>query len=148
MVALVDDEDFERINKYNWYSVKDYNTHYAVRNKRKKETGPTKMRMHNFIIEIPKGMVCDHINHNGLDNRKENLRAVTTRQNAQNRWVSKTSIYPGVNLKRDKWIARMRVGDSRIEIGYFNTELEAFEAYCNALKKIGETCLINEEVLP
>ena len=81
-VALVDDEDFEEVSKVTWYLVKIRNTCYAhgyVKPPSKKME-----YMHRLILKTPEDMETDHINGNGLDNRKENLRVVTHRQNMQN----------------------------------------------------------------
>ena len=77
--AIVDPEDFERLNKYKWYAVKDSRTFYAYRNKRvgKKYIS---LGMHREILDPPGHLVVDHINHNGLDNRKANLRLATSAQ--------------------------------------------------------------------
>lgn len=83
-IAVVDDEDFEKLSQYNWFSNKGWSTFYAIRNicfKDKK----TRIRMHREILNAPKHLHIDHINGNGLDNRKENLRLCTNRENSQNK---------------------------------------------------------------
>jgi len=87
--ALVDDEDFERINSLKWYASKQ-GTHekfYAVRCTDKKRKGfpreYKKFWMHREIMNCPAGMYVDHINGDGLDNRKENLRIVTWDENSR-----------------------------------------------------------------
>lgn len=142
MATIVDDEDFEELNKYNWRVKKANNTYYARRCIKGITCKQIDVFMHRCIIDIPKGMFCDHINHNGLDNRKENLRAVTTRQNAQNLARKTSSIYPGVHFHKGKWISRIRVGSKRLYLGYFNTEQEAFGVYIAKLAELGETCLV------
>lgn len=84
--AIVDDVDYPEVSKYKWYAtwntpVKNY---YAERDtyidgKR------IKIKMHRFIMNTPKGLCVDHINHNTLDNRRSNLRNVTYSQNSINR---------------------------------------------------------------
>jgi hypothetical protein len=77
-IALVDDGDFYKVKPFkwriNWFP--KANTFYAFTN--------TQISMHRFISHCPKGMVVDHINHNGLDNRKSNLRVVTYSENLRN----------------------------------------------------------------
>ena len=90
MVALVDDEDFDYINQWKWYADfrKDRNTLYAARAERDTILGwkrQHKVFMHRVIMDTPEGLVTDHINHNGLDNRKCNMRNVTHSQNGMNR---------------------------------------------------------------
>ena len=83
--ALVSDEDYERCARIYWY--------LKIHRKQKREyvmmsgsLGKRGMRLHTFIIgKPPDGLVIDHINGNGLDNRRENLRFVTPKENARNR---------------------------------------------------------------
>ena len=81
--AIVDPEDFERLNKHKWHVAKGHNTFYAVR-----FVGPSKgrirIRMHREVIHPPDHLVVDHINHNGLDNRKANCRQHVHRITATN----------------------------------------------------------------
>jgi hypothetical protein len=74
--AIVDPDDFERINKHKWYAAKGKNTFYAERivTVRKRRMH---INIHGEIIKVPDGKFVDHINHNGLDNRKTNLRPAT-----------------------------------------------------------------------
>lgn len=84
-VTIVDDEDFEWLSKNKWYAKfqNHTKTFYSVRNEYK--PFHRMLQMHREISRTPTGMVCDHINHNTLDNRKENLRNVTNSQNLMNR---------------------------------------------------------------
>jgi hypothetical protein len=81
MYALVDEHNHEPIIKSLWCVTKNRNTYYAHRTVRgKTET------MHHAILGVPpKGLMIDHINGNGLDNRECNLRIVTNRENCQNK---------------------------------------------------------------
>lgn len=138
-VALVDDEDFEELSQYKWFAQKAVNTFYAERVDM--TTGkPKKIKMHREIMKTHKGMETDHIDHNGLNNCKSNLRNVTHRQNGQNRGEDKSSKYAGVSWHKVsmKWSARIRINKKRKYLGYFDTELEAHHAYLNELKEIGE----------
>lgn len=82
--AQIDDEDFEELNKHKWYAKKDKNTFYATRNKYVNEK-QTLVYMHRIIINTHKGQLCDHIDGNGLNNQKTNLRIATKRENGRNR---------------------------------------------------------------
>ena len=82
-IALVDDEDYESLIKYNWCAVEDTHTYYA--RARTNKVGET-IAMHRYILGLGKydrcvPLIVHHINHNGLDNRKKNLRVVTYSQN-------------------------------------------------------------------
>lgn len=83
LVALVDDEDYERVAQFKWYAAVTKRKTYAAR-----ATGPRKARgfvlMHRFILGTPDGALTDHANLNGLDNRRENLRQCNYAQNGAN----------------------------------------------------------------
>jgi HNH endonuclease len=98
--ALVDDEDFDELNKFKWYAGSHYkeNCLYALRRDNKiRKT----ILMHREIMQTPKGMVTDHIDHNGLNNQKINLRVCSHAQNIMNsaKSIEGTSKYKGVSVK-------------------------------------------------
>lgn len=84
-VSLVGDSDFEWFNQWKWTAMKRGNTWYAVRGG---FLGP-KILMHREIMNAPKDMQVDHINGDGLDNRRENLRVCTNAENGRNRKINK-----------------------------------------------------------
>nr|WP_150959342.1 HNH endonuclease [Aneurinibacillus sp. XH2] len=91
----------------------------------KAEKGRSKnVRLHRWIKEAPNGRVVDHINHNTLDNRRNNLRVVTQAANMLNRRAGKknTSGVPGVHfdIKRNKWHARIQIDGKRHDLGFFD----------------------------
>jgi hypothetical protein len=139
--AIVDPEDYDRLTKYKWYAQTNLYTFYAVRSltNGKKEKRKNAY-MHHLVINIPDGMFCDHINHNGLDNRKANLRPATLTQNVWNRRKFKKpsrSKYKGVDWSTEmkRWRARIRVNGKRIYLGSFKHEIEAAKAYDRAAAK-------------
>ena len=140
-VALVDDEDFEWLNQFKWYAKKDKKTYYAAREIRLPEKRKTVL-MHQVILsDLPKGLMRDHRDGDGLNNQRENLRFVTSRQNSQNRKnITKTSQYPGVDSVGEnlRWRARIRKKGKIRLLGRFDTEQEAYEAYKKAVESIGE----------
>jgi hypothetical protein len=137
--AIVDPEDFERLNKHKWHASKWGNTFYAIRC-----AGPrnkTKyIRMHREIIHPPDHLVVDHINHNGLDNRKANIRPATRAQNNYNRLNIKSdnssSKYKGVSWRkrRKRWRACIYFNGKYRFLGYFKDEIQAAKAYDKAAK--------------
>lgn len=133
-VALVDDEDFEYLNQFNWYANKDRNTWYAVRFTKKKGHGK-RIAMHRVILNTPDGLTVDHKDHDGLNNQKYNLRNATYRQNQMNKTPSKTgtSKYLGVSISNGKQImAQITINKEKVYLGTFKTEELAAIAYDNA----------------
>jgi len=153
--AIVDPEDYERLRKYKWYAQQNPHTIYAVRSltNGKKEKRKNAY-MHHLVIDIPNGMFCDHINHNGLDNRKANVRPVTHTQNVWNRRKFKKpsrSKYKGVDWATDmkRWRARIRVNGRRIYLGSFKNEIDAAHAYDKAAQEFhGEFASLNFPASP
>jgi len=96
--------------------------------------------MHRCILELPDSLLADHVNANGLDNRKANIRPATRSQNTCNtpKYKSSRSKYKGVtwHKQRKKWYARIRIRGRAISLGYFNDQTEAAKAYDNAAKKL------------
>jgi hypothetical protein len=140
-VALVDDEDFENLSKYNWCARECRNRYYAVRNSPRDVVTHKQhnISMHRSLINTPEGMETDHINGNSLDNQKENLRVVTTRENQQNLHVEKISKYPGVSWypKTQKWGSHIKINKKKRHLGYYSDEEMAGLVYamaCNAIK--------------
>lgn len=136
-VALVDDEDFERINQFKWYARKTHNMYYAVHTLPRSQN-QRKLYMHAIIIGTPPRKMTDHINGDGLDNRKENLRVVTNRENLQNLHVKKTSKYPGVRFVRQskKWRATIQFKGKQYNLGNYSDELTAATVYAVASEVI------------
>jgi len=140
-VALVDDEDFEELNKHKWYASKDH--HYtrwyagrAIRIDGKKYT----CLMHRDVMNAPKDKMIDHINHDGLDNRKCNLRVCSNSQNQCNMLkTNKSSKYKGVHLrtynKKQYWCSQIVKNGKKEYIGIFNNEIDAAKAYDKRAKE-------------
>lgn len=142
-VALVDDEDFERVNKFKWHACtarrKDRSIKlvYAARQTRQGEEEYLPERyvvMHRFILREPDGEV-DHKSRNGLDNRRQNLRLASLEDNAANRAKSTTKRYSsrfkGVSFwKRDSnWRVSLRVNGKAYTAGGIKEEVDAATVY-------------------
>jgi len=156
--ALVDADDYEKLSKYNWCALKHGNVrkyYYASRSDSSGEKAKN-IRMHREIMGAPKGLDVDHINHDTLDNRKENLRVCTRRENLRNGlgWAKSSSKYKGVAWQEirwnpsknyvQKWIAYIQIGDKVTRLGYFEDEKKAALAYNKEAKKhFGEFTRLN-----
>ncbi|MHC4462505.1 MAG: HNH endonuclease [Planctomycetota bacterium] len=145
----MDPEDYPRLAKHKWYAVKEGRSIYAVRSVTVGKRQQKGIRMHREIIKAEDGKLCDHINHNGLDNRKTNLRQVNRAQNSWNKRKQKgrhSSQYKGVSWFRvdKKWQARIQANGEKIFLGYFHNEIDAAKAYDQAAKKYhGEFAKLN-----
>ena len=143
-LAIVDKEDFERVMAYKWY----FSNGYAMRHSKFK--GKTVLMSH-FILNVPNKIFIDHINGDGLDNRKKNLRTATPSQNQMNKNKSNNNItgYKGVSLVKDKnlkkpYIAHIKYEGKYFYLGYFSTSREAAQAYNQkALALCGEFAKLN-----
>lgn len=132
LFALVDDEDYALVSQYEWRVSTDG---YAVHNYR--EGGKNKaLLMHRLILGLgPGDLDVDHANHDGLDNRRPNLRVATDSQNRRNsrkqRRGTASSRYKGVSWKRanQRWCASIRVQGKGISLGYFDAETDAARTY-------------------
>lgn len=135
--ALVDDEDFNRVSHLSWYASKSRNVFYA------KHT-PYKMvpiNMHRLIMNPPKGVQIDHINGNGLDNRRKNLRFATNGQNMANRKINKNNKtgFKGVSISKTSikkpFIAQIKHNKKVYYLGCFKSALTAHRAYLRAARE-------------
>jgi len=141
--AKVDDADFELLNQYKWHimRVKANSNDYA-----QGFVDGHRVLMHRLLLNYPK--CSDHINSDGLDNQRHNLRKCTFRENQGNRRKlgEFTSVYKGVYWEkcRKKWRAKITKGMSPFHIGYFDNEMDAAKAYDKAaLEYFGEFANIN-----
>lgn len=146
--AIVDADDYEKLSQYKWHVSGKGDMLYACRTE-----GRRKIKMHRQILNAPPGMHCDHINHNGLDNRKANLRLCTPQQNSFNQRPrhNGTSKYKGVfwSYKNRKWRAEIRLNGQKIHIGYFDYEQDAAIAYDDyAIELFGEFAWLNHQHRP
>jgi hypothetical protein len=149
--AIVDDEDFERLNRYKWFTQRSGNTFYAVRNSPIEKGRQRTISMHREILALRFGdpRQVDHRNHHGLDNRRDNLRICTHRQNMQNMNPHKngSSAFKGVcwNKEAQKWVASIRVNGKPNYLGYFVSEKEAAKAYDEAAAELfGDYARVNK----
>lgn len=140
--ALIDNADFNWLNQWGWHlNGLVYVSRYGK--------GNINIKMHREIMEAPKGMEVDHINGNTLDNRRQNLRLCSHKQNSRNRIFdikNKSSIYKGVtyNKARGKWTAQIMANNKKIHIGLFSKERHAAVAWDIWAKELfGEFARLN-----
>ena len=140
--AAVDDADYDWLAKHKWsYDPKGY----AMR-----RSANVTIFMHRVVLNASGPVVVDHVNGDGLDNRRENLRIVTTAQNNYNRHPEKrpkTSQYKGVSLNKtvNRWQAHIKKGEDRRYLGLYDSEQDAARAYNAAARHyFGEHAFVND----
>lgn len=141
--ALIDDEDFSSISRWNWSITSTRYYLYAHR-----RDGRRLVKMHRFILSAPTNKVVDHINGNGLDNRKINLRLCSPAENARNQRKHKNNVsgFRGVSwCKREKkWVAYVAKDGVKKFVGYFkNKKLAALARDQKATSLHGEFAKLN-----
>ncbi len=150
-VALIDDEDYDKVTRYKWrvhYNKEDpENIPYAV------STTKPEIKMHRLILGLEKGdpRVVDHKDYNGINNQRNNIRICTRAENARNQRAKKNSIsnFKGVTFNKSgrgnrRWRCRITLNYKRISLGRYGTELEAAWIYNQAAKKFhGEFACLN-----
>jgi len=139
--SLVDKEDFKKFSKFRWHIKKGRNKFYAQHCTRM-GGAEYNVKLHRAILDLNYGdnKMVDHINGNGLDNRKINLRICGYPQNASNsrRYSNNSSGYKGVHWHKlkEKWQATIRYFGNKIHVGYFSTALKAKRAYNKKSKEL------------
>jgi hypothetical protein len=142
--GLVDEDDYETVNQYKWFAYRRGRLWYVARNKPRPRTGNGHIYLHHFILgRPPSGKMIDHVDGNGLNNQRDNLRFATSGQNQQNRHFlsTNTSGYRGVtwNKKSNKWQAGIKFQEKSIHLGLFDTPEGAAYAYdMKAVEIFGE----------
>jgi hypothetical protein len=148
-VALVDDEDYEWLNQWKWVAWKHRNTYYAVTHGGKANGKYFNLSMHRIILNVPEGLEIDHIDHNGLNNQKNNIRICTRSQNAKNIIKYRgRSEYKGVTFVRHRnieYIGSQIVSQGkRYWLGLFPNEISAAIAFDKKAKELhGEFANLN-----
>ena len=151
--ATVDDSDYELVSKHVWHIQISRSCQYAA-------TARTTL-MHRLIISPPKGLLVDHIDGNGLNNSRANLRLCTHADNMKNsrkpvpNGKMPSSRFKGVSLRtkfkgltliapRQIWRSEIRCNNKKKYLGSYFTEEEAAKAYDAAAKQLhGEFARIN-----
>lgn len=145
-VALIDDEDCELVAGYGWCAARIGRTLYAQAYVRGSgAAAPVYVRMHKLITGWPQ---TDHINGNGLDNRRANLRPASQAQNQANQRPRRggSSQYKGVywHPSAQKWAANIQVSGRARYLGVFIAEEDAARAYdAAATEAFGSYAFLN-----
>lgn len=138
--AIVDDGDYDWLSQFKWCAHKHHKTYYA------QSHGIT---MHRKIMGLEKGdgKQIDHVDRNGLNNQRSNLRIATQQENTFNRGpVGKSSKYKGVcwHTTRNKWEVRIKHNDKTIHLGVHKDEVLAAKAYDKKAKELfGDHAYLN-----
>jgi len=144
--CYIDAQDYDIVKDFRWTALRVPGgiSFYAVTHVH--ENGKRLSRtMHRMLVDYPR---VDHKNLNGLDNRRQNLRPATQSQNCANRALFRTSTsgFKGVSWHKHtkKWVARIRVHDKLIALGYFKDPTDGARAYNRAaLEHFGEFARLN-----
>lgn len=136
--TTVDASDYEWLSQWKWRRQSGSTTHVAYACRPDRSSGKlVNVAMHRVILDAPGGMLVDHVNGNGLDNRRCNLRLATRTQNAINSRMSptNTSGYRGVYWckKNKRWQASISVDGKRKHVGCFKAPEDAARAYDKAI---------------
>jgi len=126
-LVTVDDEDFERVNKYKWCLTRDAGISTTTR------VGANYMTLASCVMQ-KRTTMFDHKDRDTLNNQKSNLRACTRAQNSYNVTKRKGTLskYKGVSFFKKRWVARIGFNNKRLFLGRFDSEIEAARAYNKA----------------
>jgi len=145
--ALVDDYDYKKLSRINWYAAESTNNLYACRNIT--VDGVQKiLRMHTVLLGWAANEMCDHRNGITLDNQRHNLRHCSSLENSRNRKVTSRSKsgYKGVSWHKNarKWRVTISYGGKQRSQGLFHCVVSAAKHYDNLAKKhFGEFARLN-----
>lgn len=127
-VAIVDNEDFDELRRHKWSALKTGRTWYAVR-----QSPAGFLYMHGVVAGTPSGSKTDHVDGDGLNNQRANLRVCTSAQNSCNQTRKRadcSSRYRGVTRRPDgKWMAQIKGDGVYAYLGLFESEHDAAGAY-------------------
>ncbi len=138
LLAAVDDGDFDFLMQWKWTALVGDRTFYAHRRQRLECGKHALVLMHRLILGTPEGMVTDHIDGNGLNNTRANLRIATQRQNMMNRRPQRggscaiKGVWRDETAPRKPWRAAIRLNGRLKYLGRYSDPVEAGRAYAAA----------------
>lgn len=124
-IIEIDESDLATFSRHRWWIVRHGHLTYV-----QGRVNGQKTYLHRVLTSAPKGRVVDHIDGNGLNNTRSNLRVVTQRENTLNRRQG------GIGFRDGYWHAAMRIGDRRVHLGFFPDEETARKAKAFAAKRV------------
>jgi len=136
-IVLLDPEDEELVSSAGSWAIKsggpNSRTTYVHRTLRQNGKKTTEM-LHRFLLNPPAHMQVDHINGNGLDNRRSNLRLACRSNNKANAalYRNNTHGFKGATPRHGRWAAQIVRGGQHFSLGTYDTPEEAHAAYCRA----------------
>jgi hypothetical protein len=143
--ALVDDDDYEECMEMRWCAkLSNHTVWYAARTETD-EHGRYDLYLHNFIMQPRDGERIDHIDRDGLNCQRHNMRVATWSQNSANRILPNSSGFRGVSLTpQGRYRAVIRKDGLLRSIGTYNTAEEAARAYDKKARELhGEFATVN-----
>jgi len=144
--AIVSDQDYDRVSRYTWHTFRIHRTWYVATN----GINGKRTYLHRFIMQANPGAEVDHINGNGLDNRRCNLRLCTHAQNLANQRHQQrktSSPHKGVTWckKGRVWLAQIKANQKHYNLGSYDSEEDAARAYNRAANEyFGEYARLND----
>jgi hypothetical protein len=137
--AVIDAADVHLVSGCNWYANTDGHTVYAQRGAYADGVQKT-TRLHRVLMSVDDGLLVDHRDGDGLNNRRSNLRVATRAQNNRNQRlvVRNSSGFKGVSWDKHerKWQAQIRMNNKTHNLGRYRTPEDAHAAYCEASTRL------------
>jgi HNH endonuclease len=143
--VMIDDDDYESMSGYCWHAHKVGRSVYARCHNT--ESTPRRLYMHRLLLKAPVGVMVDHVNGDGLDNRRDNIRLCDKSQNNANQQKTRgSSLYKGAYWcpRHSRWRAFIKADGKAQCLGYFKREEDAALAYnFAAMEKFGDFARLN-----
>lgn len=151
-IALIDAADRALVEPYNWFASVGKWGVYVVRNRLKSDPPRMHRKLHRLLLNAAPGQLVDHRNHDGLDNRRGNLRLCTNADNQGNsrRGRNSTSGYKGVtwHKQRGRWYAHISIDGRFRSLGLYDDPWDAAQAYNTAaIEAFGEFAHLNTRIV-